>query len=403
MARLSKKITFSGDFLSQLASEAKISMPEVAQKIGLSKQTLYENIRENSISRENLIKIAKFFSLSKKDYELLIGRKPLPVFFRRERREEASEEAKDKIRHLTNLLTKIFELPKGRNHLPIFPDLAPHELAKEIRETLELNNQKVPLEELIITLQSFGVFTFFYPFSYLGINDQVSQKKKMRAASVPVGRNWVIFLDTSHTSVDSLYDLLHELAHIFSGHKLDLAHDDKVEEYCNKVASEVLTPTLFFQEHKARLKHLFSVASPRTVGEAEKIQLFLGCSFEGLILALWANGLISANVKNYLYACCNNKKKTSVKLEQLYYPNNGESISQFWQRSLNNPSLSMFYEYFLIFKSAFLEGRATTRVLAEAFSLDISNADTLCKQWVAENEFSETELQEFKDGLWENC
>ena len=402
MAKLSKKVTFSGEFFQELAARANLSVPEVGQKIELSKQTLYENIRENSISRDYLVKIAKLFSLERKDYELLMGKKSLSVFFRRERREEVKEEAKDKIRTLTNILIKIFELPKAKKNLPVFVDLAPNELAKEIRDTLELSNQKIPLEELMETLKKFGVFTFFYPFSYLGLNDDVSNKKKLRAASVPVGKNWVIFLDTSNTSIDSLYDLIHELAHIFSGHKLDSGHDEKLEEYCNNVASEVLTPSFFFKKNKEHLKKMFSVASPRIVGEAEKIQLYLGCSFEGLILALSSNEVINANVKRYLYACNNNKNKNSVKLEKYYYPDEGQSLASFWHCSLNNSSLSQYYEYFLIFKSAYLEGRATTRVLADAFSLDISNADTLCKEWIAENEFSEEEINHFKEDSWEN-
>ncbi len=401
MARTSKKLTFNTEFFKSLLEIKKLGVPEFSDVIEVSKQTLYENMRENSISREYLVRIAKFFELSRKDFDLLMGITPLPVFFRRERRVEVEEEKKEKVRKLATIFLKITKIPTVKKHLPKFENLDPKELAKEIRTILELGKRKVLFDDLVTTLKDFGVYTYFYPFDLLGINED-SGSKKVRAASVPLDGKWIIFLDTSNELIDSLYDLIHELAHVFSGHDLNITHDDDLEKYCNAVANEVLTPTRFFEDNRDELKKFFSEPVPKIVGYADYVVSLLGCSFEGLILSLDQNQIIDQRVKGYLYAVCHNKKKNSIKLSYYFNPAEGESVASFWKRALNDSSKTQFYDFFIQLKCAFLEGRATTRLLAEGFGIDISSADVLCKMWISENEFSEEELERFKDGPWQS-
>lgn len=401
MARTSRKLTFNSEFFKSLLSDRKLSVPEFSKLIDVSKQTMYDYINEESISREYLVRIGKYFDLNRKDFDLLMGIKPLPIFFRRERRVEVEEEKKEKVRILANVFLKITKIPAVKKHLPKFEGLEAKELAKEIRSTLELGKRKVLFDDLVTTLKDFGVYTYFYPFDFLGINDE-SGSKKVRAASVPFDGKWIIFLDTSNELIDSLYDLIHELAHIFSGHDLNISHDDDLEKYCNDVANEVLTPSRFFEENSEELKKYFAKPAPKIVGYAEQIVNILGCSFEGLILALDQNKIIDKSVKGYLYAVCHNKKKNSIKLSYYFNPANDESVSSFWKKALNDSSKTQFYDFFIQLKCAFLEGRATTRLLAEGFGIDISSADVLCKMWISENEFSEEELERFKDGPWQS-
>lgn len=401
MARVSKKVHFSGEFFSTLVDREGTTVPEIAPIIGLTKQSLYENIKDNSITKDFLLKIAKHFMLDQKDFDLLMGISPLHVFFRRERREEVEEDKKDKIRELVEAYLKISQLENPKKYLPKFEGLTPSELALEIRSALGLDNYRVPFDDLVSTLKKFGVYTYFYPFNVLGLNED-SNKKRIRAASIPVDRNWIIFLDTSNELIDSLYDLLHELAHIFAGHKLESFHSDDLESYCNKVAAEVMTPSSFFKENGDVLKKVFSQVTYRIVGEAESIQFTLGCSFEGLVLALSENQIISSSAKKYLYAVNNKKKKNAITLNRYFVPVEGESFSLFWYKSLNDVSLAHLYEFFIRFKVAFLEGRATTRLLAQGFGLDISNGDVLCKKWIVDNEFSAEEIERFKDGPWQS-
>jgi len=302
---------------------------------------------------------------------------------------------------LANVFLKITKIPTVKKHLPKFENLEPKELAKEIRSTLELGKRKVLFDDLVTTLKDFGVYTYFYPFELLGINEDAGVKK-VRAASVPFEGKWIIFLDTSNELIDSLYDLIHELAHIFSGHDLSSDHNDDLEKYCNDVANEVLTPSRFFEEDLEELQKYFAKPAPMIVGYAEQIVNILGCSFEGLILALDQNKIIDKSVKGYLYAVSHKKKKNSIKLSYYFNPANDETVSNFWKKALNDSSKTQFYDFFIQLKCAFLEGRATTRLLAEGFGIDISSADVLCKLWISENEFSEEELERFKDGPWQS-
>ncbi len=401
MARRSQKITFNSEYFKTLVDEGQTSIPSIADSIGLSKQTLYENLRDNSISKEFLVKIAKNFKLSKKEFDLLAGIKPLSVFCRREKRVEVEENKKEKIREIANLLLKITKFDSVKKHLPKFEGLNAKDLAKEIRRTLGLEERRIFIDKLIVTLEDFGIYTYFYPFDYLGLNAD-SNGKKIRAASIPLdNKKWVIFLDTSNEMIDGLYDLIHEVAHIFSGHDLDVDHSDKLEQYCNSVANEVLTSSDFFNEHKSDLKKYFSTPSSRIVGVAESLQQHLGCSFEGLVLALSQNGIIDEPVKRYLYAVANNKAKSAVKLSDYFTSSKDDSLASFWYKSLNDSSKQLLFKFFLLLKGAFLEGRATTRLLSQGFAIDISNADTLCKKWISENEFSDEELERFKDGPWQ--
>jgi hypothetical protein len=385
MARVSKKINFSVVFFNELLKSEGMSVPEFAPKIDLTKQTLYENLRDNSISKEQVLKIARHFKLNSKDFDLLIGKKPLPVFFRREKREEVEEVKKDKVRELAELFLKFNQLDHPEKHLPIFNDLTPGDLALEIRSKLELNNPRIPFEELVSTLKKFGVYVFFYPFDTLEVNDS-SEKKKIRAASIPFNKNWIIFLDTSNELVDSIFDLFHELAHIFAGHELDSSHSDELEVYCNNVAIEVMTPSSYFKFKEQELKIKFSKIRPGIVGDAEKIQFELGCSFKGLILALDHNGILNTVTKRYLHGVSYNKKRVASLLNKYFIIPDALSPSAFWYQNLNDSTLSQLHEFYIKIKIAYLEGRITTRLVAQGFGIDISSADTLCKKWIEDNE-----------------
>ena len=85
-------------------------------------------------------------------------------------------------------------------------------------------------------MEVFGIFVHFYPFEYLGFKDE--GKKNYRAACIPVKGKWLIVLDVKNTLVDSLFDLFHELTHIFAGHDFE-NQSKEIEEYAQGVAREV--------------------------------------------------------------------------------------------------------------------------------------------------------------------
>lgn len=399
MSRQSTKVSFDSSFFKTLVKDSNLTMDDFVLELKnkntnaqLSKVTLFENLKDSKISRANLLEIGKFFNLDKKKFSLLMGHKPLPVFFRRERMVEVEETAKDKIREIAKYY---FALPSYKENLkaiPIFKSLSPERLSLEIRSTLGLSAKRVTFEEVVSALDSFGVHVHFYPFEYLGIKQE--KTKNYRAASIQNNNTWLILLDVSYSPIDSLFDLFHELGHIFAGHDLE-HHDAALEEYCNSVAREILTPSSFFQDNKDYFLKAFHIPSNKVVGEVELIQEYLGASFGGVIQALEKNACLTAATKTYLWACFHRRKKDLVTVNSIY--EKWTNSDQNWATVLLDDSLSLYFNFFRKIKAGYTAERLTTRVIAHVFNLDISNADLLTRIWLKETEISMEEVASFKD------
>lgn len=399
MSRQSTKVSFDPTFFKSLVKDSNLTMEEFIQKLKskssdaqMSKATLFENMKDSKISRDNLVEIGKFFNLDKKSFSLLMGHKPLPVFFRRERRAEVEENAKDKVRELAKFYFALPSYKENLKPLPVYKSLPADKLSAEIRDVLDLSANRVTFEEVISALEGFGVHVHFYPFEYLGIKKE--NTKNYRAASIQNKDSWLILLDTSYLPIDSLFDLFHELGHIFAGHDLE-AHDEQLEEYCNAVAREILTPSAFFQTNKEYFIKAFQAPSNKVVGEVELIQEFLGASFGGVIQALDKNECLPSSTKTYLWACFHRRKNDSLTVNYIYEKRT--SSHKDWALVLLDDHLSLYFSFFRKIKAGYVAERLTTRVVAQIFNVDISNADLLTKLWINETEISMEEVATFKD------
>lgn len=399
MSRKSTKLRFDGDSFKGFLKERSLTIERFSEAIRasipgshLSVTTIHENMKEGAASRENLISIAKYLNLSQKEFKILMGSKPLPVFFRRERMEDAEEEAKDLVRSLGDLYFSLRPYKTHRKALPKFTGLSPAELSFEIRNLLKLPVGKVSFDEVVNSLEEFGVHVHFYPFQLLGIKK--TNKKNYRAACILKESNWLILLDTSNTIHDALFDLFHELAHIFSGHDLN-NQTKEIESYSNNTAAEVLTPTKFFQKNSDYLKQAVRNPSPRIVGEVGFIQDVLGASFEGVVLALNRNGFLTDDSKKYLFACIQRKRAEIPSINQILDIEN--STSEKWASVLVKEEDTEYLSIFKKFKSAYLANKVTTRVISTVFGLVIEEADHLCRIWTEELSISQEEVDAVKD------
>jgi Zn-dependent peptidase ImmA (M78 family) len=399
MTRRTTKLKFDPEFfklslkkreftIERFSAEIKSKFPDAQ----LSVPTIHENMRDSLASRENLIFMAKFLGLSQKEFKILMGDKPLPVFFRRERMESVEEEAKDHIRELGNLYFSLRLYHTVRKALPSFANLTPEELSYEIKSFLKLPQTKISFDEVVNALEEFGVHVHFYPFSFLGF--EKSKTKNYRSASIQKDGCWLILLDTSNTLHDSLFDLFHELAHIFAGHNLN-DQSKEIEVYCNTVAAEILTPTRFFVKNADYLNSVMKTPSVKLIGEVGLIQDVLGASFEGIVLALSRNNILSLEAKRYLFACIHKRKQENLSVGRLLNIENAESEE--WAKTLASEEASEYLAFFKKFKSAYLANKVTTRVVSSVFGLPVEEGDNLCRIWAEELNVSQEEVDSIRD------
>ena len=304
--------------------------------------------------------------------------RPLPVFFRKERLEEPEQVEVEKLRNYIEPFLKVIDYKKQREALPTFNGLSPDKMAKQIRKVLSIVSRSVSIEYVIDTLTVFGIHVYFCPFKNMGINTNLKSKKMLRAASIPLNNNWVILLDTSKSLEDVFFDLIHELAHIFAGHNPQEMHNKDIEDYCQSVAKDFFTPTTFFEKNIDYLKDHFENVGRKSqaVGHVDKIRMYLGAGFEGVVLKLKEMEIISKEMQNYLYGVVINKKKHSKPLDIFYTDD--------WVTRLDDDIYKYYYKFFLEVRYLYQEELLTQRSVGKLFNLDFGESALLVDNWYME-------------------
>ena len=200
----------------------------------------------------------------------------------------------------------------------------------------------------------------------------------LRAASIPLNGDWIILLDTSKSLEDVFFDLIHELAHIFSGHNPEEMHNKDIEDYCQCVAKEFFTPTAFFEKNIDYFREHFEEVSRKSqaVGHVDKLRIYLGASFEGVVLKLKEMEIISKEMQNYLYGVVINKKKHSKPLDMFY---TGD-----WVAQLDEEIYKYYYKFFLEVRYLYQEELLTQRSVGKLFNLDFGESALLVDNWYME-------------------
>lgn len=371
-------IYVDGSLLKNCIKNNDISLKDSQDVFGISRTRLSTCLNTNTINRKTLYKIAATLKLNKSQFNEVIGVKPLQVFFRKERLEEPHTDEIEKVRNYISTFIKVIDLKKAEEALPVYKNLSSADLANQIRKTLSVVSPSVSIEYIIDTLKVFGVNVYFCPFRFMGVNLNPRSKKLLRAASIPINGNWIILLDTSKSKDDVFFDLIHELAHIFAGHDHNQNHERSIEDYCQDVAKEFFTPTSFFKLYENDLKKFFNDVDKKfkAVGHVEKIRIYLGASFEGVVLKLKELKIISEEMQNYLYAVVINKKKNTKNLD--YFFQNG------WHENLDDDIYKYYYNLFIEVRYLYQEELLTLRSVAALFGFDYGQSNQLNELWHSE-------------------
>ena len=64
----------------------------------------------------------------------------------------------------------------------------------------------------------------------------------------------VIFININQFIEDVCWRIFHEICHLFCGHTKP---NKEQEEFCNDVATEAITPMIYFKENEKTLKEYF--------------------------------------------------------------------------------------------------------------------------------------------------
>ncbi len=371
-------VYIDGPFLKSCIKAKDLQLKDSNKLFGISRTRLSTCLNGNSINRKVLYKIASEINLNKSQFNEVLGKRPMQVFFRKERLEEPHLEEIEKVRRFVDTYVKVIDFKKAKEPTPVFKDLDPEDMANQIRKTLSIVSPSVSIEYVIDTLMIFGIHVYFCPFKFMGLNTDVKSKKILRAASIPVNSNWMILLDTSKSKEDVFFDLIHELTHIFAGHDHSQAHSKEIEDYCQAVGREFFTPSSFFNKNSEQLATFFLKIDKKSkaVGHVEKLKMYLGASFEGVVLKLKERKIIPVDMQKYLYAVVINKKKNTKNLNYFFQDS--------WFKNLDDDIYKYYYKLFIEVRYLYQEELLTQRSVGSIFNLDFGESSQLVDMWYSD-------------------
>lgn len=382
MPRQSVTIQINGSALRDLIQKRQPQIQVAAEKIGVSRQALHDWITSEKIPPVRLSMLARKFSLSAAELEQLKPKRNLQVMFRTLRRVTVAEETRMKVTEVAkDFLMLDAVAPDVREDISIkLTTDNPQVMAEHILRELKLSPHPLALGQVLLSLNNLNIPVAFFPF------EESLRQAKIKAFLAKEEKKRVIFIDSKLAWEDVLWNLFHELAHVFAGHDDTVTKKD--EEFCDSVASDAVTPQSFFSKNEKQLRHAFASTELRHAKYlVDEIANQLGASFSGVILALKGNKIIESDsaVLKYLYKIHHNTEANRIKVIDLITPSD-KSNAEAWIKLFNDPSKIPLLKLPLLIKQGLLAGQVSVSRAAEILDIDVMTMQELVSYWNKEDE-----------------
>lgn len=361
------------------AIQKRGSIASLEEPLDVTRQAINGWLSSSRIPPRKLQTIAKNLKLSPDEVESIVNKEEkLTPLFRTLRNIPAPQESKRNIEEIARdffVLNSIAEQRKSVFSIHIKTN-DPAVLAEHILKELNLDRSRLSLDQLILSLESLQIYVLFVKFD-LGLPDTL--ESKTHAFCVQKNSSWAIFVDSNRPLEDVMWAILHELAHIFSGHNGEVTKQD--EDFCNRVANQVLTPDSFFVAHQKALKSKFEKSHAVSVYHVDDLAKTLRSSFVGVLLSLEKHKIISKALVKYLWAVHHRRKKFNPTVKDLIFAPEEMDPVKFWASAFNDPERVIFLKLQLLVKLGLSTDRISIARAAELIGIDELAMQQLAVMW----------------------
>ncbi len=377
MSRSTTKIEFQGEVLRSLMTSREIKFDQFGGKVGVSRQTVSTWISENRIPPRRLLDLKKALSISPDEFEQLTRRTTpeIQIQFRTLKNVAVSESIKEDVGDVAKEYFRLDTTRIDRKDVKtVLQSSDPVAMAESIVHQLNLHRYKLSLESTILALEAHNIHVVFYDFGPEFVEENA------QAACARSGDNAIIFINAHEAIEDVLWRIFHETCHLFSNHR-EISKEQ--EDFCNLVATEVVTPQSFFLANANDLKKQFK-SIKRAPLLAKEIARILSAGFSGVIMSLSRHKIIDSGTEKYLWGCFHRFKASRTTVLGKIKPQGALDPIVFWRESLVDPEKSKFLKFQILAQKALLEDRISIGRASEIFGVDEKSVEELAAEWQME-------------------
>lgn len=369
MSRPSAMIAINGNTFKEIVQKRR-SLASLEELLDVKRQAINSWIIKNKIPPEKLEIIVRELNINEREKKTITEIEPSNILFRSNRNVKISSSTSDSILSVAEeyfRLRDCFNLG-GQNISITFPQSDPMETADLIIKQLELNRWNLHFTQVVAALARLNISVLFHNF----------EVKEAQAVCVRKGSRNVIFINNNEMMEDVCWRIFHEVCHLFCGHK-DPSTDD--EKFCNKVATEIVTPMEFFTKNKKFFIENFSGAiSSKQLLIIDDIKKKFSCSSFGIALRLKELGAISAPV--FALSCKNWEQRKEAEGNKVLsiFPKKDNDIVKSWVKLLSDPNKEIYIQFQLLILNSLIMEYITLESAAALLEIDTADLESLVAQ-----------------------
>ena len=275
--------------LEKVCRHRTMKQVELAKKLNVSVKSFNRWVNEGYVPSQHVLDISEVLELTDEELHEVFLVPTYRVYFRRRFLGEVSEEVQKQAVELAKTLFALIYLDANTKFYP--PNVStindPIEVADQIRKYVGIESFD-NLQGMISILTKQGVEVAIIPFKQLELN---VDEQYEQAFSVSNGSRCVIFLDADSPEKRLIFNLCHELCHLF---RPDPSFSKTEEKFCNDVAAELVYPKSFFDSHKKSIQTAINQRSIESIiSLINLIKDKLGGEIFGIALRLKSLGYLS--------------------------------------------------------------------------------------------------------------
>ena len=338
----------------------------LAVKLGVTPQNLSRWVREG-YPADKVNEFARALNIKGDNFRALINAPIYRPFFRKKYKSDPSDESQNRAVDLAKFW---FQREMFCDHKIAFPDLSNEKSAVTVAQTIRgffgLNGA-LSFTAIRIALMNFGIVIVPISFSYFGLKKSESGSRKGECA-VTVFDNvskYVILLDTDANHSLLVFNLCHEISHIF---RSDAVQGENEETFCNAVASEMMYPEAVIQDVLSKAEGL------STYQKLHAIHARTGFSRYGIAISL-----VNRNLLKKSDVLWKSVKSFEVPAKDFRPSKNDlKEVKEFYAGL--NPN-ELMAEPYIDFKVAAIDGHLSGRMLAQYLRLESYEGILLVDSW----------------------
>lgn len=371
---------------SALATALKcrgLNQLQLSEVLKVNEKSLSRWLNEGRFPTEHLLDLMTELDLAREEADAILLRPKFKVFFRIKYLGKVPNAIEQQAQEMASTLLKLTFL--NSNYRFLAPNASTldsaGEVANQIRRYTQIKDFS-NLEGVILSLAEQGVEVAIVPFEKFGL---ISSQGNEEAFSVTDEKRCVIFLNASAPESKVLFNLCHELCHLF---RPDHKFSKFEESFCNNVASELMYPAEYFKSHKKQIESVLSEgSSEQIISLLHAIKGNLGGELWGIAIKMKKMGLFSQKnqthklIEKYTEGTFKSLPNLSEVLFEYFDSSDTYKFEHFWKSVEADKRTDIFLRFFSHIKNSCIVDRFSSRTFSELFKTDEQFARTLITSW----------------------